>query len=516
MTAAVIGLGAAGLAALKNLKEQGFDVIGFDRNAYIGGLWKYAPGDRTSVLNTTVVNISKERGCFTDFPYSDDVPSYPTAAQVHQYLLNYAAQFNLEPHFRLNVAIQHITFDSVLQKWVVKINGDKDQSFDKVVIAVGGMVGQPTTPSISGLETFRGTSLHVQSFKRPSDFSGQRVMVVGFGNSAADTCTQLVGIASKIYLAHRHGARIIPRMHNGKPIDHNHNLRLFTLSSLVMKYFPHFGERQFDLFIKSFQDKNFVVKPEWGFEPAQRVPMVSDTLVHHLHAGDIESVPGLRRILDGTNTVQLDNERLMDLDTIIWCTGYTSDFSVLDPLYDPSTPPSAAWARAKGSNGKNLFNLYLNVFSAVKPESLAFMGNVYTTLSGFQIFDMAAMAIAQVFKGNSRLPPRSQIHGEIEAHHLWLAELASRGHNVSPGNVEGGPWMARMNELAGTGVDDYLGYGGKGWWFWIRNFRLSNLLMGGIWSPCMYRLFETGKRKAWSGAREAVEKANSVQKTKTA
>jgi dimethylaniline monooxygenase (N-oxide forming) len=70
ITAAVIGLGAAGLVALKNLKEQGFDVTGFDRNDYIGGLWKYAEDDRTSVLSTTIVNISKERGCFTDFPYA--------------------------------------------------------------------------------------------------------------------------------------------------------------------------------------------------------------------------------------------------------------------------------------------------------------------------------------------------------------------------------------------------------------------------------------------------------------
>jgi dimethylaniline monooxygenase (N-oxide forming) len=58
---AVIGLGAAGLVALKNLKEEGFNVTGFERNSYIGGLWKYSENDQTSVLNTTVVNISKER-----------------------------------------------------------------------------------------------------------------------------------------------------------------------------------------------------------------------------------------------------------------------------------------------------------------------------------------------------------------------------------------------------------------------------------------------------------------------
>ena len=62
-TVAVIGLGPAGLVALKNLKEEGFDVTGFDRNGYIGGIWKYTEEGSTSVLQTTLVNISKERVC---------------------------------------------------------------------------------------------------------------------------------------------------------------------------------------------------------------------------------------------------------------------------------------------------------------------------------------------------------------------------------------------------------------------------------------------------------------------
>jgi ribulose 1,5-bisphosphate synthetase/thiazole synthase len=53
--------GPAGLVALKNLREEGFDAIGFDRNSYIGGLWQYSAKGQTSVMETTVVNISKER-----------------------------------------------------------------------------------------------------------------------------------------------------------------------------------------------------------------------------------------------------------------------------------------------------------------------------------------------------------------------------------------------------------------------------------------------------------------------
>lgn len=60
-TVAVIGAGPAGLVALKNLLEEGFEVTGFDKNPYVGGLWQYTEEDKTSVLQSTVVNISKER-----------------------------------------------------------------------------------------------------------------------------------------------------------------------------------------------------------------------------------------------------------------------------------------------------------------------------------------------------------------------------------------------------------------------------------------------------------------------
>jgi heterodisulfide reductase subunit A-like polyferredoxin len=45
-----IAPGALGLVTLKNLAEVGFRVTGFERNGYIGGLWKYVEGDTTSVL----------------------------------------------------------------------------------------------------------------------------------------------------------------------------------------------------------------------------------------------------------------------------------------------------------------------------------------------------------------------------------------------------------------------------------------------------------------------------------
>lgn len=40
-----------GIVAVKNLREEGFDVTGFERSSYVGGLWHFTEDEETlSVL----------------------------------------------------------------------------------------------------------------------------------------------------------------------------------------------------------------------------------------------------------------------------------------------------------------------------------------------------------------------------------------------------------------------------------------------------------------------------------
>ena len=78
---AVIGLGVSGLGALKNLLEEGFHVVGLERNDYIGGLWQWTTdSNQTSVIASTVANISKQRNSYTDFPFPDSL--YPMSSHM--------------------------------------------------------------------------------------------------------------------------------------------------------------------------------------------------------------------------------------------------------------------------------------------------------------------------------------------------------------------------------------------------------------------------------------------------
>jgi dimethylaniline monooxygenase (N-oxide forming) len=73
--------------------------------------------------------------------------------------------------------------------------------------------------------------------------------------------------------------------------------------------------------------------------------------------------------------------------------------------------------------------------------------------------------------------------------------------------VDAATWTWGIGELVGTGVNEYLGYGWTGWLFWLKDRALCNLLMGGIWTPHIYRVFD-GKRKRWDGVRETIEQLN--------
>lgn len=56
----VIGAGALGLAAVKNLLEQSFTVTAYERSSSVGGLWRTSSNStQTTALEGTISNISK-------------------------------------------------------------------------------------------------------------------------------------------------------------------------------------------------------------------------------------------------------------------------------------------------------------------------------------------------------------------------------------------------------------------------------------------------------------------------
>ncbi|CAK7231354.1 hypothetical protein SEUCBS140593_007897 [Sporothrix eucalyptigena] len=536
---AVIGAGALGLVTLKNFLEEGFDATGFERKSYVGGLWKYTLDETTSVLPSTIANISKQRGCYTDFPFPDDTPSLCASSYVDDYLQSYTDHFQLHPRIRLNTAIRSIKRDDENNKWLIAVApaGSPDDTptetliFDKLVMATGTN-DKPSMPKIDGLDTFTGRVLHSQAFKRPEDFTGKSVLVVGIGSTAGDTAVALVGHARKIYMAHRSGAYILPRLHNGRSIDHGLTYNRMTIQKLLQRVAPNMAVNMFSTFAKKIQDAAFpaiVQHPEWRLWPApslrQTFPTVTDELVPALESGDIVSVPGLRRVV-GPSSVELDPTivgdkaastssptTLDDIDVIIFCTGYVNDLgmSLLEPRIHPARNTNPEWLALPGSRGKPLARLYRNIFSLDYPDSLAFMGAAAFPTPAFQLYDIASMAVAQIWgtelHNTSTLPSVAEMNKHVDAQHAWILEYARAGP-VYPQLTRQFEWLSWADEAAGTNVESNLGWGLQGWKFYLGNRRLYKLLTAGVYSPHLYRIFDSDKRKKWPGAREAIERMN--------
>ncbi|KAK1764305.1 monooxygenase aurF [Phialemonium atrogriseum] len=477
---AVIGLGALGLVTLKDLAEEGFEVVGFERNSYVGGLWHFTEEDKTSVLpeHFRLLMVTATHGCFTDFPFPDETPSGCPAGEVDKYLESYADHFGLRPKIRLNTDVTRVTRDDAREKWVVDIDGSASELFDKVVIATG-VNQKPHIPVFKGFELFTGDKVHSRAYKRPKVFKGKNVLVIGLGNSGADTAVSLVGHAKNIYLSHREGAYILPRTVKGRSIDHSLTARVCKTASSPSGL-------------------------EWGLSPAPSlkytIPVVSDELIHALSSGAVDSTTALRP----------PSRRLDDIDAVVLCTGYRTDFGLVERRFDPTRATTPRWAAAPGSRGKPLPRLYRNVFSLDRPAELAFMGCA--------AFASPRVPAAWKAGGGAALllPAREEMERAIDRHHEWISGVAERV-NVFPSIVEGPEWMAWADRTAGTRVDEYLGWGWKGWWFWLTDYRFCNLLMSGVYSPHLYRVFD-GRRKKWDGAREEIEKVNRriAEKPKTA
>ncbi|KAJ9500880.1 hypothetical protein H2202_003438 [Exophiala xenobiotica] len=518
---AVIGLGAQGLVTVKNLLEQGFHVTGFERQDYVGGIWHYSAQHHVSAIRSTVVNVSRERACFTDFAFPPGTDSYPSAAQIDQYLNNYADAFNLRPHLRLSTNVQSIARDDVNNCWRLTIqSGNTSQpeilTFDKIAMA-NGPHNKAILPDLPGRHLFSGEILHSKEFKEPEAFTNKSVLVVGASNSAADTATSLVGTASKIYFSHRRSALILTRsLKDGNSPDHELTYRKLEMKDTMDRLAPSLSVKFLDNVVKGIQrEQSGELDPAWRLGPAPSVlhqnPTVTDTLIPALRAGTITSTHAPERVL-GTHEVELEDGTVVAVDSIIFCTGYAVDYSILGK-YDPTISSTAPG----GGHDDETPRLYQNIFSLDHPDSLAFIGIALIIFPAFLLSDLTSMALAQIWSNRAdtpSLPPQGDMEQWYADHLAYvrsLRALSPHGKFVKL-SVRSGLWLPWVQDTAGCEVAKYLDFFSlPAWKLWWQDREFSNLLVHGIWSPHLYRLFEPkrpGGRKKWDGAREAIERVN--------
>ena len=86
-------------------------------------------------------------------------------------------------------------------------------------MAASGSFASPYRPAFPGQEAFTGGLSHVADYRNPAPYAGQRVIVVGAGDSAAQVANELATVAT-VTLASRHPVRFIPQRLGGQDIHY--------------------------------------------------------------------------------------------------------------------------------------------------------------------------------------------------------------------------------------------------------------------------------------------------------
>jgi indole-3-pyruvate monooxygenase len=89
----------------------------------------------------------------------------------------------------------------------------------KNVIRATGALGKPKAIRFLGMEGFPGKILHSCEYKTGKDFTGQRVLVAGFGNSACEIAIDLYEQGAVPAMAVRGVVNVIPRDVFGVPVQ---------------------------------------------------------------------------------------------------------------------------------------------------------------------------------------------------------------------------------------------------------------------------------------------------------
>jgi putative flavoprotein involved in K+ transport len=292
---AVIGGGQAGLATAHHLRRRGVadrDVVVLDASPGAGGAW---PQVWPSLRLFSPAELSSLPGRLMP-PWTRD-DGYPPASHVAAYLSDYEDRYALQVRHGERVSAVH---DDGAGRLLVESGSTTWRA--QAVVSATGTWGRPFVPRYPGAEDFTGRQLHTVGYDGPASFTGQRVLVVGGGNSGAQVVADLALSTRTTWVTQR-PPRFLPDDVDGRVLFDVATARRQALDA---------------------------GRPDTG-----GVGGLGDVVVvPAVRAARAAGLLAARRPfshLTSTGVVWPDG-RTEDVDAVIWCTGFRPDLGHLAPL----------------------------------------------------------------------------------------------------------------------------------------------------------------------------------------
>ncbi|XP_023220657.1 dimethylaniline monooxygenase [N-oxide-forming] 5-like, partial [Centruroides sculpturatus] len=486
MRVAVIGAGASGLTAIKACKEEGIDVICYERSDNIGGLWRYRDNDEeglASVAKSTIINTSKEITAFSDFPPPKEFPNYMHNTLMFKYLQLYAKEFELIPHIKFQHRVKDITQADdygTTGKWEIHVLNLKSglehvEVVGAVMICTGHHVF-PYMPSFPGQKNFRGDIIHTHTYKKPDMFEDKKVVVVGVGNSGGDAAVEVSHVASQVYLSTRRGSWVFHRVgRNGRPYD-DKLLRRFRNILFHILPFDYTCTTIENGLNSRFDHKKYQLQPKHRI--LQQHPMINDSLPNRILSGRV-IVKGNIQCFVERGVIFEGEDKVTEVDKVIFATGYEIKF----PFVSKDIIKTV----------ENQIELYKFVYPPhLQHPTLAVIGLIQIVGGLFPISEMQSRWFVRVLKKNVTLPSEKDMKEDVK---LTLDQLKQRYYSSKRHTIQV-DYIDYLDEIA-----SYINAKPNFLRMLFTDFDLFRALMMGPSLPYQYRLQGPN---SWHKARETI------------
>lgn len=313
----IVGAGPAGLATLKAMLDSGYDVDCFEKSDTVGGHWNH---DYDALHLIT----SRQVTGFPEFPMPEDWPLFPHRRHMLEYFHLYADAFDLRRHITFNVGVDRVepipTNGPIGSAgWNVTTSDGNTRTYDGVLVANGHLRDQ-RIPHIAG--NFTGKQIHSGSYRNTGDIEGERVLVVGSGNSGCDLAVDAAQQHFDTHIVIRRGHFFQPKTFFGRPRSELAWMQEFTFEEQDL-----IARMMMRVSVGTARDYPGLPEPD-HHTLADGPPVVNDLLLYWIQHGRITVRPGIERF-DGV-TVHFTDGTSDDFDTILWATGFHATLPFLD------------------------------------------------------------------------------------------------------------------------------------------------------------------------------------------
>ncbi|GJN18237.1 hypothetical protein PR202_gb05377 [Eleusine coracana subsp. coracana] len=260
-------------------------------------------------------------------PFPEDYPPYPTKDQFVAYMESYAAASGVAPRF--GARVEEAAFDAAAGAWRVRLagaGGDETQTLvARWLVVATGENAVPRVPELfpGGAGRFAGRVLHTCDYNSGEAFAGEKVLVVGCGNSGMEVRLDLCRHGAKPSLVVRNTVHVLPREMLG--------LSTFGIAMALLKWLP---VRLVDRILLAAAHLALGDTGQLGLRRPKtgpielknltgRTPVLDVGTLHHIKTGKIKVVGAVKEVT--RRGVRFADGKEEQFDAIILATGYRSN-----------------------------------------------------------------------------------------------------------------------------------------------------------------------------------------------